>query len=152
MVTPSAVLLDTNVLSELSKTRPDARVMTYLAALPLGNTFISAVSAAEIERGIVKLQDQDPERAQRLRGWLETTVLPKFGSQILPFDLLVAREWGRLLGSQEMTRQPPALLDSLIAATASAHRLLLVTRNTRDFLRFPLAVYDPWTPRPPAPE
>ncbi len=151
-MTPSAVLLDTNVLSELSRPRPDDRVSVYLAGLSVEKTFISAVSIAEMERGIVKLQDQNPERAQRLRGWLETTVLPRFGAQILSLDLPVAREWGRLVGSQEMTRQPPALLDSLIAATASAHRLLLVTRNTRDFLRFPLAVYDPWTPGPPAPE
>ena len=138
------VLLDTNVLSELSRPRPDARVSRYLGALPLELTFISAVSIAEVERGIVRLQERDPERAQGLRTWLEGTVLPQFVTQILPFDLRVASEWGRLVGTQQMTRQPPALLDSLIAATASAHRLLMVTRNTRDFLKFPLAVHDPW--------
>ena len=145
-------LLDTNVLSELARASPDVRVTGYLASLPLEKTFISAVSIAEIERGIIKLQRRDPERAQSLRRWLDGTVLPHFGTQILPLDLLVAREWGRLMGSQEMTRQPASLLDSQIAATASAHRLMMVTRNTSDFLNFPLAVYDPWTFRPPGPE
>jgi predicted nucleic acid-binding protein len=91
------VLLDTNVLSELSRPRPDARVSQYLGALPLESTFISAVSIAEVERGIVRLQERDPERAQGLRTWLEGTVLPRFATQILPFDLRVASEWGRLV-------------------------------------------------------
>ena len=142
-VTP--VLLDTNVISESSKAKPDPGVMAYLSRIDLSQTFISAVSVAELERGVNVLQNREPARAQRLRTWLEATVLPRFGGNVLPFDLNVAREWGLLMGAVTVRRQPPALLDSLLAATASAHRMTVVTRNTADFLVFPVAVFNPWT-------
>lgn len=133
------------MISESSKVRPDPAVMAYLGSLDLSRTFISAVSVAELERGINLLQNREPARAQRLRTWVETTVLPRFRENALPFDLRVAREWGRLMGVEAVRRQPPAMLDSQLAATASAHRLTVVTRNTSDFLVFPVAVFNPWT-------
>ncbi len=142
-ITP--VLLDTNIVSESSKAKPDPGVTAYLGRLDLSQTFVSAVSVAELERGITLLQNREPVRAQRLRTWLEATVLPRFGQNVLPFDLNVAREWGRLMGAETVRRQPPALLDSQLAATASAHRLTVVTRNTADFLVFPVAVFNLWT-------
>lgn len=144
MTLGAPVLPDTNVLSETSRKRPDGAVTAYLADLDLTRTFIGAVSVAELERGI-GLLEREPARAQRLRTWLEAFVLPRFEGRVLPFDLNVAREWGRLVGTEAVRRQPPPLLDSLLAATASAHRLTLITRNTSDFLAFPVAVYNPWT-------
>lgn len=78
---PSSVLLDEGVLSELSRPRPDVQVTAYLDTLPLQQTFISTITIAEIERGIVKLQWQDARRAQNLRTWLEGTVLPRYQGQ-----------------------------------------------------------------------
>lgn len=149
MTLGAPVLLDTHVLSGTSRTRPDDAVTAYLADLDLTQTFIGAISVAELERGIGLLREREPARAQRLRTWLEAFVLP--------FDLNVAREWGRLMGTGAARRQPPPLLDSLLAATVSAHHLTLITRNTNDFLAFPVAVHNPWThphttPAPPEQE
>ncbi|WP_234009277.1 type II toxin-antitoxin system VapC family toxin [Deinococcus sp. NW-56] len=151
MTLGTPILLDTNVLSETAKKRPDPTVTAYLADLDFTQTFIGAASVAEIERGIHLLRGREPVRAQRLQTWLEAYVLPRFGERVLPFDLNVAREWGRLMGTEAARRQPPPLLDSLLAATASAHRLTLVTRNTADFLAFPVAVYNPWNHPHPSP-
>ena len=140
-------LLDTNVVSELGKTLPDSNVLTFLAVLIGGEALICSMTLAELERGIVKIQDSQPQRAQYLRDWLENQVVRVYGRYVLPFDELSARAWGQLVGSPAARRQPPALQDSIIAATAYAHRLTLVTRNTADFGAFPIAVVNPWEPR-----
>lgn len=141
-----AVLLDTNVLSETAKRQPEAAVMAFLDALDADTVYLSAVTVAELERGIHLAQLRDLKRAQTLRNWFSTVVLPAYAERILSFDLEVARVWGQLMGSEAARRQPPAPQDSLIAATAFAHRLTLVTRNTADFLAFPVAVVNPWVP------
>lgn len=137
-------LLDTNVVSELVKTQPESRVLAFLADLTEGEALICSMTLAELERGIVKIQDSQPQRAQYLRDWQENQVVRVYGPYILPFDELGARAWGQLVGSQAARRQPPSLQDSIIAATAYAHRLTLVTRNTADFQAFPIAVFNPW--------
>lgn len=137
-------LLDTNVVSELGKTHPAAQVLAFLAALRGGEAVICSMTLAELERGIVNVQDRQPQRAQQLRDWLENQIVRVYGRYILPFDEASARAWGQLVASQAARRQPPALQDSIIAATAYAHRLTLVTRNTADFEAFPIAVINPW--------
>lgn len=139
-------LLDTNVLSETARQRPAPQVLDFLARLNERQTFVSAVTLAELERGVHLSALQDLRRAQRLRQWLER-VVTEHGERILPFDAEAARSWGLLTGNEAARRQPPARFDSLIAATAHAHRLTLATRNTADFLAFPVAVVNPWEPR-----
>lgn len=137
-------LLDTNVVSELGKALPDPNVLSFLASLTGGEALICSMTLAELERGVIKIQDIQPQRAQYLRDWLENQVVRVYGSYILPFDDLAARAWGLLVGGQAARRQPPALQDSIIAATAYAHRLTLVTRNKPDFQAFPINVLNPW--------
>lgn len=142
------VLLDTNVLSETTRPQPAPSVLAYLERLRPEQTFVSTLSIAELTRGMELLNARQPERAARLRLWLHDIVVPNFADRLLPFDLNCAQEWGRLTSSEDARRRPPALLDSLIAATAAHHRLTLVTRNTRDFQQFPISVYDPWETAP----
>ncbi|WP_412029412.1 type II toxin-antitoxin system VapC family toxin [Deinococcus yunweiensis] len=139
-----AVLLDTNVLSETARRQPDGGVMAFLDALDADSVYLSAITVAELERGIHLTQLRDLTRAQMLRTWFTTVVLAAHGDRILPFDLEVAQTWGQLMGSEAARRQPPAPQDSMIAATAVTHRLTVVTRNTADFLAFPVAVINPW--------
>lgn len=143
-MTATGFLLDTNVLSELSRKQPAPAVLNFLASIDEEQFFISAVTLAELERGIHLTALQDPAKAAQLRAWLERQIVSQNTGQILPFDTDVARVWGMLLGTEAARKQPRPLMDSLIAATAYAHRLTLVTRNTADFLAFPIAVLNPW--------
>jgi hypothetical protein len=133
-------LLDTNVISEHSRTRPNARVLAWLRTLPVEEQYLSVLTLAEIRNGIERLNDAP--RRDRLRRWLEGELQDLFGSRLLAVTSAVADRWGRLRAS--MHRPVPAT-DSLLAATALHHDLRLVTRNEQDFLPFPgLIVVNPW--------
>ena len=132
-------LLDTNVISELARTKPEPRVTRWLAGIPSESLFLSVITLGELRRGV----EHQPTGARRekLRRWLEQDLRDWLDSRLLPIDARVADRWGRLLAAAPRT--PPAI-DSLLAATALEHDLRLVTRNERDF-DFPgLAVIDPW--------
>lgn len=144
MTKPHGYLLDTNVLSELRKKRPEPNVLAFLETLDEDQVFISAVTIAEITKGIHLVALTDEDKAFLLRHWLETQIMPAYFSAILPFDTRAAESWGLLMGTEKNRRQPPSVQDSFIAATAYAHRLTLVTRNTADFQAFPIAVFNPW--------
>lgn len=137
-------LLDTNVVSEMGNLAPNSQVSAFLARLKEGEAFISSMTLAELERGIWHVKPRRPRFASELRAWLEGRVMALYGDHILPFDAHVVRAWGQLMSTEAARRQPPPLQDSLIAATAYAHRLTLVTRNTADFEAFPVAVLNPW--------
>jgi predicted nucleic acid-binding protein len=132
-------LLDTNVVSELSRPRPNPRVTSWLAAVPSQNIYVSVLTLGEIRFGI--LMTPDATRRERLRLWLENDLPRWFEGKLLPVTREVADRWGRLAAE---ARRPLARFDSLLAATALHHDLGLVTRNVRDF-QFPgLEVINPW--------
>ena len=132
-------LLDTNVVSELTRRRPDARVVRWFEATAEETLHLSVLSLGEL-RGGVEAQ-RDAARRERLRVFLERELPRRFEDRLLPVSAGVADRWGRLLA--EMERAVPAI-DSLLAATALFHGLRVVTRNVRDF-RFPgLEVVNPW--------
>ena len=134
-------LLDTNVVSELRRPeRADPNVKAWAAARSEGPAFLSAVTLFEIERGILLLERRDPAQARPLRRWLEGHLLPGFEGRILAIDLAVARRWAAL-----HVPDPLPDRDSAIAATALAHGLTVVTRNTADFERTGVKLLDPWT-------
>ncbi|MBI5542514.1 MAG: type II toxin-antitoxin system VapC family toxin [Deltaproteobacteria bacterium] len=134
-------LLDTNVLSETVRPRPEPAVLEWLNAVPDEALCISALTLGEIRRGVEGLGPG--RRRERLRVWLERELPAWFGERVLPVDREVADRWGRLVA--EVGRPVPAI-DSLLAATALHHELRLVTRNGRDFEYPGLVVIDPWEP------
>ena len=132
-------LLDTNVISELVRKRPSARVVRWFKTIPDGALHLSALTIGEIRKGVEKLDDTP--RKEQLRLWLEQDLPAWFESRILPVSAPVADRWGRLLAT--LPKTPPAI-DSLLAATALHHELRLVTRNDRDFAYPGLDVVNPW--------
>jgi predicted nucleic acid-binding protein len=133
-------LLDTNVVSELRKRTGDPGVKRWIAAQRTAELAISVVTVIEIETGILLRRRQDPEQARVLQRWFEESVLTGFLDRILPLDLAAAR---RVAPLQDPDRAPGH--DALIAGTALAHGLTVVTRNTRDFARSGVDCLDPWT-------
>lgn len=132
-------LLDTYVLSELRRREPDVHVVRWLDLRPPGTLFLSVLTLGELRKGVEALPAG--ARKQALDDWLATELPAYFGGRILPIDARVADRWGRLVA--QAGRAVPAI-DSLLAATALAHGLTLVTRNVRDFQHLGLAVIDPW--------
>lgn len=132
-------LIDTNVLSELRRRDPDANVVRWLNDRPATTLHLSVLTVGELRKGIESLPESD--RRSRLLDWLEVKLPAYFAGRILPVDETVADRWGRLLAR---SGRPVPAIDSLLAATALARGLTLVTRNLRDF-RYPnLQVLDPW--------
>jgi predicted nucleic acid-binding protein len=132
-------LLDTNVLSELRRKQPDTGVADWFAARPPMTLYLSVLTLGEIRKGIAGATP--PARRQALSDWLETALPAYFAGRILPVDGAVAQRWGRLLA--EAGRPLPAI-DSLLAATAIEHNLVLVTRNIKDFAALPVDLFNPW--------
>lgn len=130
-------LLDTNVLSDLRRGRPE--LVQWTQRHPDDDFAISAVTLMELERGVCRLERRDHQQGAVLRGWLEDQVVPEFAGRTLPVDALVARRAGALHVPDPMPAE-----DAYVAATALVHELTLVTRNIRDFTRTGVSVVDPW--------
>jgi hypothetical protein len=137
-------LVDTDVLSELRRSRRNRNVVTWISDVNAADLFLSAVTIGEIEFGISRQRDLNPGFAQELADWLDLT-LRAYGERILPLTVGIARRWGRLaaqLGNKQ--------LDLAIAATALEHGLIVVTRNVSDFEPTGVPVLNPFNPRPGA--
>ena len=137
------LLLDTNVLSEVTRPAPDARVVEWLDGLDEDRAFISVVSIAEIRRGVA-LMDEGRKR-EALANWLARDLPQRFEHRVLPVDEPVALAWGDLMGIAKRRGRGLSSMDGLIAATAIAQELTLATRNIKDFEGFGLELFDPWT-------
>ena len=132
------ILLDTMVLSELRKARPNAGAVTYLRSQAPDTVFLSAMTIGEIEAGIEKQRSGVPEFAEELSHWLAQIEL-QFAQFILPVTPAIAKLWGRLC-----VQTGNKGIDNLIAATALVHNLLVVTRNVKDFEVVGVRVFDPF--------
>lgn len=133
-------LLDTNVVSELVRAKPDAAVLKWFEGVPDQALHLSVLSLGEIRKGIELLQDG--ARKEKLRLWLEQELTNWFEGRLLPVSAPVADRWGRLLAE---AKRPLPAIDSLLAATALHHELRLVTRNVGDFRFIGLEIINPWT-------
>ncbi|MBL8512982.1 MAG: type II toxin-antitoxin system VapC family toxin [Betaproteobacteria bacterium] len=134
-------LLDTNVVSELVKPRPDRYVLEWFARTPDHALHISVLTLGEIRKGVEKIADRT--RREKLRLWLENDLPAWFGHQVLPVGTEVADRWGRLMADAKRTLPS---IDSLLAATALHHELRIVSRNVQDFAPMGVEVVNPWLP------
>nr|VFJ64484.1 MAG: hypothetical protein BECKDK2373B_GA0170837_113714 [Candidatus Kentron sp. DK] len=133
-------LLDTVVLSEFRKQKPDPHVVRWLQEVKTPNLFLSVVTIGEVERGISKQRNINPTFAGRLSDWLQTILL-HYRDRILLIDIEIARRW-RILSNQH----GHAGADLLIAATALEYGLTVVTRNARHFEPTGVSVLNPFEP------
>ena len=125
-------LLDTCILSEARKKRPDRNCVRWMAQHAADSVFyVSAVTIGEIRHGIMRLGDDDPRRAL-LTSWLEEEILAQYGDAILPFDSSVASKWGEIMAAADREGRTRSPLDAQIVATALVHHLTIVTRNVAD--------------------
>ena len=132
-------LLDTNVVSETVRKLPDASVMDWLDSVDAQQLHVSVLTLGELHKGVLTLADA--RRRDRLAHWLVTTLPAWFGDRVLTIDTAVAARWAQLLAT---AGRPLPAIDSLLAATALHHDLVVVTRNVRDFTMPGVAVLDPW--------
>ncbi|MGY3615975.1 PIN domain-containing protein [Bradyrhizobium sp. USDA 10063] len=135
-------LIDTVTLSELRKRERDPLVVAWFERQRTADLFLSVISIGEIERGIARQRETNPDFAGALAAWLDR-VLTLYGERIVPFDLRVARRWGALSASLGNDSA-----DLMIAATALEYGLTVVTRNASDFKPTGAAVLAPFSRKP----
>lgn len=139
----TAWLLDTNVVSELRKTRPSPAVLRWVAGMSEAQLHVGTITIAELRAGIARLPETDLFRAE-LSAWLDDDLLPWFQGRVVPVTEAVLCQWLHLVQRGRAEQQPRLQPDLLLAATASVHGLGVATRNTADFAWTGVALVDPW--------
>lgn len=137
-----AWLLDTNVLSELRRPRPEPKVVAFVADRPLESLYISSVTVAEIRFGIELVAE--PNRRAELNDWLAHKVRPMFQNRILPVTEDIMFRWRLLVEEGRKAGHTFSQPDLIIAATAIEHNLTVVTRDRSDYDKARVSVIDPW--------
>ena len=138
----SGFLLDTNIVSELVKRKPEPRVTAWIDSIDENLLYLSVLTLGEIRKGIVSLRDTS--RRVVLEAWLDSDLTLRFADRILPIDRTVADRWGRLAADAVAARSPLPVIDGLLAATALDRNLTLVTRNTKDVGVTGVPLFNPW--------
>jgi toxin FitB len=136
-------LLDTNVVSEVRRPRPEPKVLAFLRSQPLRSLFVSTVTFAEIRFGIERQPDAGRRAALAL--WLAGTVRPAFDGRVFPASEEVLLRWRLLMQEGRHSGHTYSQPDLLIAATALQHDLTVVSRDVAEYRRAGVPVLSPWT-------
>jgi toxin FitB len=134
----SRYLLDTNVLSETRKKQPDERVLAFLLNATSTALYLSCLSVGELKKGVALKMKSDPSAAKAISAWVDG-LEAKFADRILGIDTASAKLWG-----EWSAQRPRPVIDTLLAATAVVHDLVLVTRNESDVRDLPVKMFNPW--------
>jgi predicted nucleic acid-binding protein len=135
-------LLDTNILSELRRPKPEPKVVAFVAAQPLERLYVSTVTLAEIRFGIELLDDAN--RRAELNDWLMHKVRPMFAQRALPVTEDIVFKWRLLVEDGRKAGHTFSQPDLILAATALEHGLTLVSRDTSEYERARVPVFNPW--------
>lgn len=135
-------LLDTCILSELVKKKPDQRVIKWISGIEESKLFVSALTIGEIHKGIEKMPKS--ERRKMLLQWVDEDLQERFRRRIIPFDLQTAAVWGKMQARAEMSGKTMPIIDGMIAATAITHNLAVATRNISDMEAGKAMLINPW--------
>lgn len=136
------ILLDTCVISEAIKPKPDPKVLAWLDAVDEDALYLSVVAVGELKRDIELLPESEKKNALRL--WFEE-LLERFGERILDLDTGTLLTWGALSARLKNEGRTMPLRDSMVASCAIRNNALLATRNTRDYEASGVPMADPWT-------
>ena len=135
-------LLDTCVISELVKAKPNKKVVSWVTSNDEANFYLSSLTFGELYKGVSRLPDS--KRKKKLFLWIELDLKERFAEKILDIDLMVAKTWGEIQGTSESVGNPMPVIDGLIAATALAYDLTVVTRNVTDMQQSGVLLLNPW--------
>ena len=130
-------LLDTNIISELRKRYPHPAVVDWVRAVPSDDLYLSALTIGELQAGVEATRARDPEKGREIEVWIDQVASTW---NVLPLDARVMRAWARLMVGQ----QNELIEDGMIAAVAVVHRLIVVTRNVKDFKPFGVEILNPF--------
>ncbi|MFZ1199268.1 MAG: type II toxin-antitoxin system VapC family toxin [Desulfobacterales bacterium] len=136
-------LLDTCVLSELIKTKPDSHLVQWVRDQVDGSLFLSVITIGEIQKGISKLPDGRKKKRQ-LQDWLDSELQERFKGRILEITIGTALVWGQVLGACEKKGLAIPAIDGLVASQAIFHKMTIVTRNISDMEPSGVALCNPW--------
>ncbi len=135
-------LLDTCIISELSKPNPDARVAQWITSQHETDFCLSVLTIGEIQKGITKLTDS--KKKLSLQEWLDQELKARFENRILAISGRVAQKWGEIQGDSERQGKKMPVIDSFIAVTGLVHNITVVTRNIDDMIQSGVALFNPW--------
>src|SRR5665213_2615165 len=138
-----AWLLDTNILSEIRRPRPEPKALAFVAANPLDELYISSVTLAELRFGI-ELLSEGSARRDELDDWLARTIRPMFAQRVLPVTEDIMFRWRVLLAEGRKTGHTSSPPDRISAATALHHGRTVVTRGPSYFDKARVRVLNPW--------
>lgn len=140
-------LIDTCCISELVKKKPNPTVVKWFEDVDELSMYVSVITFGELRKGIEKLPDS--EKKQELNRWVREDLSIRFRNRILDVSIKEVNEWGKVLAKAEKNGTPIPAIDALIAATAKANDLIVVTRNTKDMENAGVELTNPWTYEPP---
>ena len=135
-------LIDTCVISEIIKPKPNEKVVAWMRENAEENMYLSVLTFGEIEKGIEKTAD--PAKKKKLQNWIENELTDRFKHRIIKIDMTVASRWGNEQGKTERAGKPMPAIDGLIAVSGLVHNCVVVTRNVADMQQCGVELFNPW--------